>query len=160
MDEDGKAELLVAGFFLWLVLWAYISGEIVRIEASPWLWEALRNKQTVRSFVDQVIVVFSYSAFYLTGFLFPYWLTSIYLFWRRSEAGGSGYPGSLSDNQRFGRFCLSLSTLLLFLIFLEPIVTFVNRVCYDTWNGWMLLGLAMAVLFASLAYLAFFRLSD
>jgi len=162
----------LVGSFLLVLFGASLAGSIVRGELSPWVWEELRNAKFAPSFANQVVGIVWYMAFYSMGFLVPFWATTFALFLGRLHTVGpmrmgasalDSVPGRaattdvppMPPSHRAGRRYLSLSTLVLFLLLLDPIVAFV-RALPTAWNGWLLLlGLGAAAFLALAAYVMF-----
>lgn len=147
---------LVLSFAL-LAAGAMVLGDSVRGSASPWLWRELRNPRHVPDRRDVIVATAMYGAFYLLGFFVPYWLTTFVLFMGRFDpARGAAETPVISAVHRTGRLFVSLAGLVIYLVFLEPVVAFLRAVPWDVWNGWLLiLGIALAGFFAFAAYAVF-----
>ena len=131
-------------------------GDAIRGDASPFVWEALANSRTVRSNADRILAILMYSAFYLLGFVIPYWVLTFVLFIRRQNAAGNQALAPLSVNHRAGRLLACLGFQILFLLFLRPIVYFVRGLPSDDWKLWpWMIGVALAVYLVWTGYLRF-----
>jgi hypothetical protein len=140
---------------MFLALAAIPAGEAVRGDASPFVWQALANPHTVRSTTDSVLTVVMYAAFYLLGFVLPYWIITFILFVRRRNAARWNAV-TIPLHHRRARLFACTGVQIMFLLFLRPIVYFIRGLPEDNWMLWpWMFGVALAAFFLYAAYSEF-----
>ncbi|MGE5496484.1 MAG: hypothetical protein ACM3Q2_00315 [Syntrophothermus sp.] len=149
LSQKNKVILQFCISFIIIFFAVLTFGSVVRNESSPWVWEELKNKLLVPTIIDKILLVSAYIAFYLMGFLIPYWVTTFILFIRRRSLSKSEYIKPISQREYNGRLFLSLSMLVIYLFLMKSILAFIKALPIDVWNGWLLIiGLAVSAFFA------------
>lgn len=163
MTRRSRATIQVIGSWLLLMLAALQMGMAIRHELGPWGWQELSDSSKLHSPTDYIAGIALGAPLYSLGFFIPFWMTTFVFYFNRERAnqqsarleranrGSADTP--MPEHHRRGRLLLSLSTLVLWLLLLEPVLAFLRALPSSEWL--LILGLALAARLAFLAYVEF-----